>query len=382
MNRQIKKVGILLGAGNGWGRGAIEGIMAYEHTYGPWYLRMKPSAPNSFTDIPEGWEDCNGYIAAVYSEKLAEKLHKTGLPVVNLADCPIKNLSAPNIRTDDAEGTRIAVEHFMERGFNNLAFVGPGFIANAVEYEHHFMRAVEAQKLSASPSFHYNGSDAEMLESLTDWLFALPKPTGILVWGHGYAQGIVDACMLAGISVPHDIAILSGSNDDFLCNACYPPLSGVLSPMQQIGHLAAETLNRMMNGEKVPNETLFLKPTGIRKRLSTDTLAVNDPQLRKVVAYMKQHACESITVGDVLAAVPMARSSLEHRFQNVFGRTPAEELRRLRINRARSLLAETDLPMQDIAEACGFSSYNYLSFAFKKVTGMAPRDYRKQVRIQ
>ncbi|QBG47012.1 AraC family transcriptional regulator [Verrucomicrobia bacterium S94] len=68
----------------------------------------------------------------------------------------------------------------------------------------------------------------------------------------------------------------------------------------------------------------------------------------------------------------MARSSLEHKFKKVFGRTPAEEIRRLRINKARKLLSETDMSMQEIAEACGYSSYNYLSLSFKQITGMPP----------
>ena len=38
--------------------------------------------------------------------------------------------------------------------------------------------------------------------------------------------------------------------------------------------------------------------------------------------------------------------------------------------------------MQDIAEACGFATYNYLTHVFKKQTDMPPRDYRKRFSLQ
>ncbi|NQY32805.1 MAG: helix-turn-helix transcriptional regulator, partial [Coraliomargarita sp.] len=48
------------------------------------------------------------------------------------------------------------------------------------------------------------------------------------------------------------------------------------------------------------------------------------------------------------------------------------------IQRARQLLAETNLSMQEIAEACGYTSYTYLGNVFKKETGISPGRYRKQ----
>ncbi|MDZ8119293.1 AraC family transcriptional regulator [Pontiella agarivorans] len=376
MSKKIWQVGLLIIANSAWGRDTIEGVMSYEREVGPWQLRMKPGLPLNIDAVNEGVA-CDGYIAQVCTQELAEQLVATGKPVINIADSKVEGFSAPNLRTDDRIGVQLAVDHYIQRGFRNMAFVGPTIYANAIEYADHFENVLKERGLTACPKFEYDGTDRELFIPLTKWLHALPKPIGIVSWGHGYARSIVDACMLADIPVPHDVAILAANNDDFLCNACYPSLSGVLSPMKQVGYHAAKLLDRMMNGETVPNDILFFPPVGVKERLSTDTLAVEDDRLRKVIGFMKEHAYESITINDVLKAVPMARSSLEHQFKKTFGRTPAEEIRRLRINRARKLLAETDLSMQEIAEACGLSSYNYLSFAFRKATGMSPRDYRK-----
>ena len=55
-------------------------------------------------------------------------------------------------------------------------------------------------------------------------------------------------------------------------------------------------------------------------------------------------------------------------------------MRRVQINHARKLLTRTDLPMQAIAEACGYTSYTYLGHIFKKETGISPGRYRNQTR--
>jgi LacI family transcriptional regulator len=76
----------------------------------------------------------------------------------------------------------------------------------------------------------------------------------------------------------------------------------------------------------------------------------------------------------------MARRALERRFVQHLGRSPAQEIRRVRIDHARRLLAQTNLSMQEIAEACGYSTYNYLGNVFKKETGISPGRYRTSSR--
>ena len=376
---KIPQVAILVSTRNNWGREIVKGILAYANEVGPWHIWIKPGAPDTLEGFPKGWRG-DGAIARVASSDLADALNKTGLPVVNVADSPVEGFSAPCVRTDDRISTRMAAEHFIDRGFRNLAFVGPRHMPNPVWYAKAFQEALSEHDLPCRV-FPTKKHELDMDAPLTSWLVSLPKPVGILTWGHDHGRVVVDCCMEAGISVPHDIAILCGSYDDLLSHACFPALSGILNPTIQIGYKAAARLHAMLLGEKVPHDTLYLPPLGITERLSTDTLAVEDPKLAKVVGFLREHAFESITMKDVLHAVPMARRSLERHFQQVFGRSPLDEIRRLRINKARKLLAETDLPMQDIAEACGFATYNYLTHVFKQTTNVTPRDYRKQFRI-
>ena len=65
----------------------------------------------------------------------------------------------------------------------------------------------------------------------------------------------------------------------------------------------------------------------------------------------------------------------------IIGRTPHAEILRVQIARAKQLLASTALPLPEIAEKCGFRHAEYLSVAFKRETGMAPSEYRREPRL-
>jgi LacI family transcriptional regulator len=73
----------------------------------------------------------------------------------------------------------------------------------------------------------------------------------------------------------------------------------------------------------------------------------------------------------------MSRRALEQRFQKALGRTPKEEILRLQIDRAKQLLRETTLRIEQIAGKSGFASFKYFARAFRRETGQTPRVYRQ-----
>jgi LacI family transcriptional regulator len=71
---------------------------------------------------------------------------------------------------------------------------------------------------------------------------------------------------------------------------------------------------------------------------------------------------------------------LESRYRKATGRTPHEDLLRIRIGRVQQLLAETDHSLERIAGLAGFNHPEYMSVAFKRETGMTPGQYRRRAR--
>ena len=93
------------------------------------------------------------------------------------------------------------------------------------------------------------------------------------------------------------------------------------------------------------------------------------------------HAGEWIGVPEILLAVPVNRRSLERKFRQYVGRSPLEEIRRLRLELAKKLLATTDLSMPIVARQSGFSEAKQLSLVFHDEIGVTPTAYRRQFRL-
>jgi LacI family transcriptional regulator len=109
-------------------------------------------------------------------------------------------------------------------------------------------------------------------------------------------------------------------------------------------------------------------------------LAIEDRDLAAAMRYIREHACEGITVEDVLAHVPLSRSVFERRFDRLFGRTPKAEILRARLDRLKQLLAETEMPLKQIAVKVGFEHAEYMNVFFKERTGLTPGQYRAEAR--
>jgi LacI family transcriptional regulator len=79
----------------------------------------------------------------------------------------------------------------------------------------------------------------------------------------------------------------------------------------------------------------------------------------------------------LLDAVPVNRRTLERRFTSVLGHTPLDEIRRVRLERAKVLL-QTDLPVYEVAQRSGFATPEYLATSFLAAMGMTPTEYRRR----
>jgi YesN/AraC family two-component response regulator len=108
--------------------------------------------------------------------------------------------------------------------------------------------------------------------------------------------------------------------------------------------------------------------------------AHRDRNLRRAVAYLHEHYSEALTLADVARVGGFAPNYLSALFKKRERMTFASYLRRLRIERARQLLATTDLALQRVAQLSGFGTAGYMARVFRTTVGQAPRVVRKQLR--
>ena len=381
---KIPRVAILVDTSTSWGRRIIHGVASYVRKHGPWQLFVEARGMEERLRVPAGWHG-DGIIARVNSVTMSREVETLGVPVVNVSGIQLSRMAFPQVTTSQEELADLVLAHFVQRGFKNFAYFSVLGVAYVSSQRDAFVRAVRqngsecaVQAVKAQAGAEPNWSLD--LSRLGDWIKSLPKPVGIMTWNASGGREILYACQLAGLLVPEEVAVISGSDDDVLCEHLQPALSGVLVNAEQIGHEAAELLDRCMQGQTPPREPTLIPPLGIVTRQSTDTLAIDDPNLVKAVAFIREHASEAIQVCDVTRHAGLSRRVLERRFLKILGRSPASEIRRVHFERARQLLVETKLSIPEIALASGYGSPEYLAYAFKMQIGKTPQDYRRTIR--
>ncbi|MFK7788840.1 MAG: substrate-binding domain-containing protein [Phycisphaeraceae bacterium] len=379
---QAPKVAVLVDTSTGWGRRMISGVTGYAHKRGPWHVWVEPRGRSEHLTLPPDWNG-DGIIARISTARMADALDQLGVPVVNVSGIEIKGRAYPTVTTDSLATAKLTAEHFLDRGFKHYAYLGPmkhSYVRGHYESLGKVLQDAGVDNPFAVFDYKYesvsNRGWHDQYKKLSDWLIKLPKPLAIIAWATTGAPHVLDICRDAGIATPDDVAVLASDEDALLCEATSPPLSAVLIASRQIGYRAAERLDAMMRGGVDSGGTEHFSPVEIITRGSTETFAIEDKELLSAVLYMRQNAFGPLTVQEIADAVPMTRRSLERKFQSNYGRTPLTELHRLRLARAKQLLAQTDQPIAQVAEACGFGTPEYLATRFRVEVGTTPLRFR------
>jgi LacI family transcriptional regulator len=374
----MKEVALLIETSNAYARGLLRGIVSYIREHEPWSLYL---AEHGRGDRPPAWLANwrgDGILARIETQPVADALRRIKCPIVDLSAARLLP-HLPWFETDDAAVAQLGFDHLRSRGFRHFAYCGdPRFNWSNWRREH-FMSATAAEGAQCfvySPSRRLSADDTEHVRDIERWIKRLPKPIGVMAAYDYRGQQVLDACRRSRIQVPDEVAVVGVDNDSLLCELAHPPMTSVILNPHRTGYEAAALLEGMMNGAKVGSETHLIQPLGVETRQSTDVLAVDDAHVAQAVRFIRDHACEGIGVSDVLRAVPQARRLLERRFKKILGHTPHDEILRVQLDRVKTLLAQTDLPLSEIAERTGFAHVEYLSVVFKKRIGQPPSRYR------
>lgn len=381
IGQKRRSVALLIETSNAYARGVLAGIIDYVQQHQRWSLVLPEQERGARPpDWLPNWQG-DGIIARIETDEIAQAVRQTNCPVVDVSAA--RHLpGVPWVETQDQEIAQIAVDHLLQRGFRHLAFCGDAGFNWSLWRQQHFARMVQ----EAGGTYYHHDSisrnDPEYSLScerarLAQWVQSLPHPIGIFACYDIKAQQLLDVCRELDIAVPEQIAVLGVDNDRLLCDLADPPLSSVICNTRRTGYEAASMLDRMMAGEPIDTEKILVAPLGIQTRQSTDILATDDPDVAAAVRFIREYACDGIKVTDVLNEVPVSRRVLEKRFLKILGRSPHEEITRLRIDRVKQLLVQTDLSLAEIARRTGYRHDEYLSVAFKNVVGVQPSKFRQ-----
>lgn len=318
--------------------------------------------------------------------------HPEILPLYNL-NCPVVRIGPsphfidqeiPKVISDDRQIGEIAADHFIERNFHHLCYIGHKPLSNTRQIYETFNHRVEEKGCECN----LLQLDRKLLEKDTKtrskiireifikWISEIPKPVGLLTYNDFFAAKLIAYCLAENIAVPEEVAVLGCGNVKHVCETALIPMSSIDRGTFKMGQQAANMLSKLINGEKPPKQPLIITPARIVLRQSTDLLATSNPLVAKATRFIWDHLNEQISIGEIAHNLGVSRSILDHAFKRHLGRSPNKERLRKRLERCSELLLSTNRTISDIARSVGFPSVNYLHIKFKSEFGLTPRQYR------
>ena len=390
--RNPLKIALFIEQGSAHTRGIARGVSLYAQTHGPWVFSTLERPENAKLIISplDNFEhiDSDGVIIYTHDEEVLQKLLRSGRPVVNTTQTATPHPQVTAAFTDDQALGRMVADYFINRGFKEFAFCGSclGSSPCSIQRGTGFSEQVKGTGFSSSSFPSLDHPPREIIweqdqEEIAQWIKSLKRPLALFADNDSCGRVIADICRKQSIHVPEDVAIIGVNNDDLICEFSNPHLSSVTLAKEQVGFEAASLLEQLIRKKKPPAHPVLVPPRGITTRRSSDIFAVEDPHVAKALNFIYTHAGESIRVTDVLKEVPLCRRYLEVRFRKALGRSPYDEIRRAHVERAKKLLAETNLPLDQIVTASGFNEIKNFYANFRKETTLSPIQYRKQFKV-
>jgi transcriptional regulator GlxA family with amidase domain len=131
---------------------------------------------------------------------------------------------------------------------------------------------------------------------------------------------------------------------------------------------------------KVSEQCLIdhIRPADVVQRMALRArIGGNHPKLVAAIDRMEENLEDPLSPDELAQSVGLSRRQLERLFRQHIGRSPTQYYLELRLQRARLLLIQTDLPVVDVAVACGFVSASHFSKSYHQQFDHAPRDERR-----
>ncbi len=360
------------------GRHLLRGVLAYARSHTRWIIHVEMALESR--KGPD-WERDTATIYAAPVRPLLETILARGHMVVNCL-AHHQDLNLPTVRSDDHAIGRMGADYFIQRGFEHFLFeAGPDrSFAPKLRWDGFVERLAESNLTATWHDRDRTGDRfTDRLGDLCEAIKAMPRPLAAFFSHDALARVTGDYLSAAGVYVPEHVSMMGVDNDELQCEISRPPLSSIAIPYEEIGRQAARMLHRLLDGQPASNLPILIKPAGVIERESTDVVASDSPQLAEALKFIRQHACDPCGVDQVLDHVLVSRRWLETQFRKRFARSPHDEITRVRMDRAKILLRDRNLPLKVVAERVGYGHLQNFVSIFRRTTGQTPAVFRRQI---
>jgi LacI family transcriptional regulator len=346
----------------------VRGIARHARAAG-WHLVLDPYALHA---PPGRWD---GLLVPTHRGH-AQLLARCRVPAVCVAWSQLARGRTHAVE-DRYAGARLAAHHLVERGYRTFAYLGFGRTTQSRIERHEFHRAlgllgrrVHTARTFLSYAIMRRSWD-KVMDSLDQWLGRLKPPVGLFVACPGFARAMAELALARGLRIPRDLGILAADDDPVICGLP-PALTALRFDYAEVGLRAAERLEAMMNGARVPVRPAVAPPELVPRR-STDREGTDDPLVADALWFIDSRRTESISPRSVAAGLGTSQRTLERRLREAGRGTIQQEIAKARVEHAKLHLADSGGPLSFVARLCGFGSVSALTRAFRRHVGMSPR---------
>jgi LacI family transcriptional regulator len=381
----IPKVAVLIEASRSAGRGLLSGIIKYINSTNNWACYREPPSYTRMGNKKNllSWIkslNVNGIIAHDHYALEIESLINKNTPMVLASIDPKKYPFLPTFADDGIATGQMAAKHLLERGMRHFAYYG---LRKKDIFRDRAKSFRDTIKKAGYKTFFYESklnlrrtSWESELTKIANWLISLPKPVGIMTYADDYSQQIVEACKVAKLKIPDEVAVVGVDNDHLICNLSNPPLSSVSLKYERAGYEIAKLLDKLMNGEPMNGQQVVIEPTHIVTRQSTNTLYLDDPFVLQAVRYIHENSSRLLQVEDVVTNSKLSKRALQQKFNKILGHSIFYEIQQRHSDQIAKMLIETNLPISQIALSMGHNNVEHISRYFRLAKKCSPTEYR------
>lgn len=117
---------------------------------------------------------------------------------------------------------------------------------------------------------------------------------------------------------------------------------------------------------------------GITRHLEKQAKALSNVEaVKEPVDFIRQNFQHPFTIEELADVAYLSVSALERRFKKYLAKTPKQFINEVRLENARKLLIETNMPISQVGDETGFSDHSYFSKQFRLLFGELPSDFRR-----
>lgn len=320
--------------------------------------------------------ELDAYIGSHLPPQDLVRLAQRGIPCVFIGNPPADAGLPPRIEIDydNAAFGRQAAALFKTHGWRSAAFYGDDSLADS---RGRLAGLREGLRSSGIEPFVFAESNAQSLIGLGDWLIRLPRGTAILARSDHAALRVVAAARARGLGIPNDLGLLGIDDEDLARAFARLDLASLRRDDSRIAALAFDLIDLQLTGVAVtpgvrrigphpqPHLGVTLTPprqTGFLLQRALTALHGLPVQLLTPEILAKEAAC--------------SRRTLERTFAREWHESPAQAIRRVRMEQARQLCQGQERSLDQIARSLGFQTPSNFIAAYRRFWGTAPRGSR------